>query len=144
MGGTLKGHLVQSPCDEQGHPQLHQVLRAPSSLTLVSLQGWGIHHLSGQPEPVLRICLRKGIFSSILVQELPSGWVWMFPLVPPSLQGFSKICLQTELIPLKGFSTGHILKDQGGQDLLVVITTIKLLIQMPCLLMVTIACKLLF
>ena len=30
---TLEGHLVQLPCTEQGHLQLHQVLRAPSSLT---------------------------------------------------------------------------------------------------------------
>ena len=28
LEGTLKGHLVQLPCNEQGHPQLHQVLRA--------------------------------------------------------------------------------------------------------------------
>ena len=34
LEGTLKGHVVQVPCNEQGHPQLHQVLRAPSSLTL--------------------------------------------------------------------------------------------------------------
>ena len=31
---TLKSHLVQLPCKEQGHPQLHQVLRVPSSMTL--------------------------------------------------------------------------------------------------------------
>jgi len=31
---TFKGHLVQCPCSEQGHLQLHQVLKAPSSLTL--------------------------------------------------------------------------------------------------------------
>ena len=30
---TFRGHLVQLPCNEQGHLQLHQVLRAPSSLT---------------------------------------------------------------------------------------------------------------
>ena len=34
LEGTLKGHLVQLPCNEQGHPHLHQVLRAPTSLTL--------------------------------------------------------------------------------------------------------------
>ena len=34
LEGILKGHLVQLPCNEQGHLQLHQVLRAPSSLTL--------------------------------------------------------------------------------------------------------------
>ena len=33
LEGTLKGHLVQLPCNEQGHPQLDQVLRALSSLT---------------------------------------------------------------------------------------------------------------
>ena len=31
LEGTLTGHL---PCNEQGHLQLDQVLRAPSSLTL--------------------------------------------------------------------------------------------------------------
>ena len=31
---TLKGHLVQLPCKEQGRIQLDQVLRAPSNLTL--------------------------------------------------------------------------------------------------------------
>ena len=34
------------------HLQLHQVLRALSSLTLGHLQRWGIHHLSRQPVPV--------------------------------------------------------------------------------------------
>ena len=34
MEGTLKGHLVHLPCTEQGRLQCHQVLRAPSSLTL--------------------------------------------------------------------------------------------------------------
>ena len=33
-GVTLKGHLVQLPCNVQGCLQLHQVLRALSSLTL--------------------------------------------------------------------------------------------------------------
>ena len=32
LEGTLTGHLVQLPCNEQGHPQLHQVLRAWPSL----------------------------------------------------------------------------------------------------------------
>jgi len=34
LEGTFKGHLVQLPRNEQGHLQLHQVLRAPYSLTL--------------------------------------------------------------------------------------------------------------
>ena len=33
---TFKGHLVQLPCNEQGHPPC-----------LESLQGWGIHNISG-------------------------------------------------------------------------------------------------
>jgi len=32
--GTLKGHLVQLHCSEQGHIQLNQVLRASSNLAL--------------------------------------------------------------------------------------------------------------
>ena len=32
LEGIFKGCLDQLPCNEQGHLQLHQVLRAPSSL----------------------------------------------------------------------------------------------------------------
>ena len=40
LEGTLKGDPVQLPCSEQGHIQLHQVLRAPSSLILkISKEG---------------------------------------------------------------------------------------------------------
>ena len=31
LEGTLKGHPVQLPCNEQGHLQLNQVLRAQPS-----------------------------------------------------------------------------------------------------------------
>ena len=34
LEGTLKGHLVQLPCNEQGQLQLHQVLTAPYSLSM--------------------------------------------------------------------------------------------------------------
>jgi len=34
LDGTRKGHLVQPPCSKQEHPQLRQVFRALSSLTL--------------------------------------------------------------------------------------------------------------
>jgi len=38
LEGTLKRHLVQLPCNEQGHLQLHQVAQslalAPSGMTL--------------------------------------------------------------------------------------------------------------
>ena len=33
LEGTFKGCLVQPLCNEQGHLQLHQVLRAPSNLS---------------------------------------------------------------------------------------------------------------
>jgi len=40
LEGTLKGHPVQLPCNEQGHLMLHQLLGALSSLTLcVSIDG---------------------------------------------------------------------------------------------------------
>jgi len=34
LEGTFKGHLLQLPCSQQGHLQLHQVLRVLSRLTL--------------------------------------------------------------------------------------------------------------
>jgi len=51
LEGTLKGHLVQLPCNEQGHLQLHQVAQSPIQPDLECLQGQGIHCLSGQPVP---------------------------------------------------------------------------------------------
>jgi len=55
MERTFKGHLLQLPCNEQGHAQLDQVGLGQSSLE--SLQG-----ISGQPVPVSRLanlCHRK-------------------------------------------------------------------------------------
>jgi len=39
LGETLRGHLIQLPCNDQGHLQLHQVLRAP-----FILEGWDGSH----------------------------------------------------------------------------------------------------
>ena len=39
LGGTFKGHLVQLPCSEQGHLQLHQVAQSPIQADLECLQG---------------------------------------------------------------------------------------------------------
>jgi len=49
LEGTLKGHLVQHPCNDQ-----HQlsVAQSPLQPDLECLQGQGIHHPSGQPVPV--------------------------------------------------------------------------------------------
>ena len=40
LEGTSKGHLVQPPCGEQGHPQLHQCSE-PIQPDRGCLQGWG-------------------------------------------------------------------------------------------------------
>ena len=49
---TSIGHLVQLPCNEQGNLQLDQVAQALIQPHLESVQGQGIHHLSGQTLPV--------------------------------------------------------------------------------------------
>mgnify|MGYP001851912454 CR=1 FL=1 len=48
LEGTFKGHLVQLPCNEQGHAQLDQVAHILIQPRLESLQGWAINHISGQ------------------------------------------------------------------------------------------------
>jgi len=52
LEGTVKGHLVQLPCSEQGHAQLNQVAQGLIQPHLESLQGWGINHISRQFVPV--------------------------------------------------------------------------------------------
>ena len=52
LEGTFKGHLVQSPCSEQGHLQLDQAAQSPIQPDLICFQGGGIHCFSGQPVPV--------------------------------------------------------------------------------------------
>lgn len=47
--GTLKGYLVQFLCNEQGHLQLDPFAQNLVQPDLKCLQGWDIHHLSGQP-----------------------------------------------------------------------------------------------
>ena len=39
---ALEGHLVQPPCNAQGHAQLHQVAQGLFQPCLESLQGWDI------------------------------------------------------------------------------------------------------
>jgi len=51
LEGTLKGHLVQLPCNEQEHLKLHQGAQNPIQPDPEFLQGWGTHHLRGQPVP---------------------------------------------------------------------------------------------
>ena len=51
--GTFRGHLAQPPCSEHGYLQLDQGAQSPVQPGLECFQGWGMHHLSGQPVPVL-------------------------------------------------------------------------------------------
>jgi len=44
----IKGHLVQLPCNEQGHLQLDQGAQSPIQPDLECLQEQDIRHLSGQ------------------------------------------------------------------------------------------------
>ena len=46
LEGTLKNHLVQLCCNEQGHVQLDQVAKSPIQPDIECLQGWGIYQLS--------------------------------------------------------------------------------------------------
>ncbi len=55
---TSEGHLVQLPCNEQGHAQLDQVAQGLIQPRLKSFQGWSIHHISGQPVPYHPHCKR--------------------------------------------------------------------------------------
>ena len=54
LEGTFKGHLVQFLYSEQGHPPLDQGAQNLVQPDLECLQGQVIHHLCGQPVPVLR------------------------------------------------------------------------------------------
>jgi len=55
LEGAFKGHLVQLPCNEQGHALLDQVAQGLPQPRLESLQGWGIHHPSGKPPAVYEV-----------------------------------------------------------------------------------------
>ncbi|KAK4806889.1 hypothetical protein QYF61_012610 [Mycteria americana] len=74
---TIKGHLVQPPSNEQGHLQLKQPDLSPVQPDLECFQGWGIHHLSGQPVPVshhphlLKGCNKVSPEPSLLQAEQP-------------------------------------------------------------------------
>ena len=52
LEGTHKDHPVQPPCSEQGHLQQDQSAQSSVQADLECLQGRGIQHLSGHPEPV--------------------------------------------------------------------------------------------
>ena len=84
--GALKGCLVLLPCNEQGHLQLHQVLRAQSNLTLnVSRDGASTTCLGN-----LCHCLTI----------LPLHTIHLQPLLPPSSEAQS--CLHESFLQPTG------------------------------------------
>ena len=48
-------HLVSTPCYVQGRQPADQAAQSHIQPGLECLQGWGIHNLLGQPEPVLPV-----------------------------------------------------------------------------------------
>ena len=58
LEGTLKGHLVRIPCNEQGHLQLHQVAQSPVQPDLGRLQGTGL------PPHLRAICPKASLLLS--------------------------------------------------------------------------------
>ena len=59
---TFKGHLVQLPCNEQGHPQLHQVTQAL------------MQPLKASPSPPVGKVILRALYSYESVILLP-GWI---------------------------------------------------------------------
>jgi len=90
LGGTLKGHVVQLPCTEQGHSQLHQCSQPRPAWPWVS-PGMGHHLISGQPAPVPRcpycqklfpyIQCKSPLISVFLLCFQLLGWPWSCHLV---------------------------------------------------------------
>jgi len=62
LEGTFKGHLAQLPCSEQGHLQLHQVLRAPSRLTLGVSRNGASTPLSNLCQCLTTLIIKKPLF----------------------------------------------------------------------------------
>jgi len=52
LEGSIKDHLVQLPCNKQGHAQLNQVAQGLIQPRLESLGGRGVNHISRHPVPV--------------------------------------------------------------------------------------------
>jgi len=79
--GTLKSPLLQPPCNEQGHLQLHQVAQSPIH-DRECFQGRLIHQLYGQPVPLPHHpdCKKTSSLSSL---NVPSFSLKLFCLVQP-------------------------------------------------------------
>lgn len=83
LEGTLKGHLVQSPCNEWTSTALLGA-QSPVQPDLECLQGWDVPHLSGQSVPVPQLPYCKKNFLLALLKIL-KGW-YQVSLEPSLLQ----------------------------------------------------------
>ena len=81
LEGAFKGHLVQPPCNKQGHLQLSQVAQSPIQPDLECFQGQCICSLFGQPVCVSPLIIK--IFFLISKLNLPSFSLEPSPLVVP-------------------------------------------------------------
>ena len=87
LEGTLKGHLVQLPCNEQEHLKLHQGAQNPIQPDPEFLQGWGTHHLRGQPVPAPHhpYCKKNlGEGQSYESMIIPHVFLNIFPILSPT------------------------------------------------------------
>ena len=80
LEGTFKGHLVQLPCNEQGHLQLDQIAQSPIQPDTECLQGWVHPPPLGNLFQCLTILIIKDIFL-ISNLNLPSFSLKAFGLV---------------------------------------------------------------
>jgi len=87
LEGTFKGHLVQLPCNEQGHLRLDQVAESLVQPGLESLQGRGFYHISGQPVPVPHHPHCKRLFPYIQLKSTSL-----------SLKSVAKMCILTRCV----------------------------------------------
>lgn len=94
--GTLKGHLIPLPCLEQRHPQLHPVLKAPSTVCRAGAAPplWAPQEMGMMTKsPAARVGMgrRRGDTPAQHPQPQGSGWVWgLFAMNPPQKGGPSK------------------------------------------------------
>ena len=73
LEGTFRVHLLQLPCNEQGHQQQHQYAQSPIQTDPEYLQGRGIHCISGQLVPVLNCWLMDKLPSTSTPKSFSAG-----------------------------------------------------------------------
>ena len=89
LEGTINGHIIQFPCNEQKHLQLDQDAQRPIQTDLEWLQIWSSHHLSVQPVPMPHhLYHKKSYFISFI----------FFSFLCPSQNGIIKYCWKSSYL----------------------------------------------